>query len=71
MRTEKLLPIQCLAGAILVAAQVRGQNAPLAETLLLLGRPTDHSVTLNVLSPTDANKALHTYGDPAALPHSR
>jgi hypothetical protein len=53
MRMRKLLPIMCLVCAVLTTAQAFGQDVPVPEKLLLLGRPSDHSVTVNVLSPAD------------------
>ncbi|MDH7502928.1 MAG: metallophosphoesterase [Verrucomicrobiota bacterium] len=54
MNARRLLPTLCLAGVLLSTAQTFGQDDPAPEMLLLLGRPTDHSVTVNVLSPADA-----------------
>lgn len=53
MSRMRLLPILWITVALLTTAQVMEQADPAPEKLLLLGRPTDHSVTVNVLSPAD------------------
>lgn len=54
MNTRGLLSILGGACALLAIGLARAQEAAGPQPLLLLGRPTDHSVTLNVVSPTDA-----------------